>query len=155
MIAETMRREVPDLFRIASTLPLTYGSRARNSDYRFACPMIRLAPDGTIEEVRVSPWLRAPLVALLEDVDRAYGALRYFLAVSERPIMHVTLKLKPGDLLSFDNRRILHGRMGYDPASGERWLRGCYVEREELHSHLRILARKRRARALAGESGRN
>ncbi|MEX2200704.1 MAG: TauD/TfdA family dioxygenase [Dongiaceae bacterium] len=151
MIAETMRREVPDLFRTASAMKLTYGSRARDSDYRFACPMIRLAPDGTIEEVRVSPWLRAPLVAPLKDVDRAYRALRYFLAVSQRPVMHVTLKLKPGDLLSFDNRRILHGRTGYDPASGERWLRGCYVEREDLHSRLRILARERRARAIAGE----
>jgi gamma-butyrobetaine dioxygenase len=94
-------------------------------------------------------------VASLEDADRAYRALRYFLAVSQRPVMHVTLKLKPGDLLGFDNRRILHGRMGYDPASGERWLRGCYVEREELHSRLRILARERRARALAGGLARN
>jgi gamma-butyrobetaine dioxygenase len=155
MIAETMRREAPDLFRAAATQPLIYGSRARNSDYRFACPMIRLAPDGTIEEVRVSPWLRAPLVAPLEDVDRAYRALRYYLAVSERPIMHVTLKLKPGELLGFDNRRTLHGRLGYDPATGERWLRGCYVEREELISRLRILARERRARAIAGEPAHN
>ncbi|MEX1108352.1 MAG: TauD/TfdA family dioxygenase [Dongiaceae bacterium] len=155
MIAETMRREVPDLFRTATTQKLVYGSRARNSDYRFACPMIRLAPDGTVEEVRVSPWLRAPLVAPLEDVDRAYRALRYFLAVSERPIMHVTLKLKPGDLLSFDNRRTLHGRLVYDPVTGERWLRGCYVEREELYSRLRILARDQRARAIAGDPARN
>jgi gamma-butyrobetaine dioxygenase len=152
LVAETLRREAPDLFAAATTLPLHFANRATNADYRWACPMIRLAPDGTVEEVRVSPWLRAPMVAAFEDVDRAYRALRYYLAISERPVMHVTLKLKPGDMLGFDNRRTLHGRHGYDPASGERWLRGCYVEREELYSRLRIIARKRRARAVAGGS---
>ena len=147
MVAETLRREAPGLFETASTVPLHYANRARDTDYRFASPMIRCDAHGAIAEVRVSPWLRAPLVASLETVDRTYRALRYFLAISERPVMHVTLKLKPGDMLGFDNRRTLHGRLGYDPATGERWLRGCYVEREELYSRLRIVARERRAQA--------
>lgn len=147
MVAETLRREAPGLFETASTVPLHYANRARDTDYRFASPMIRCDAHGAIAEVRVSPWLRAPLVAPLETVDRTYRALRYFLAISERPVMHLTLKLKPGDMLGFDNRRTLHGRLGYDPATGERWLRGCYVEREELYSCLRIVARERRAQA--------
>src|SRR5690606_30173277 len=110
MVAETLRREAPGLFETASTVPLHYANRARDTDYRFASPMIRCDAHGAIAEVRVSPWLRAPLVAPLETVDRTYRALRYFLAISERPVMHLTLKLKPGDMLGFDNRRTLHGR---------------------------------------------
>ena len=34
---------------------------------------------------------------------------------------------------------------GFDPGAGKRWLRGCYLEREELVSRLRIIARRRRA----------
>jgi gamma-butyrobetaine dioxygenase len=54
-------------------------------------------------------------------------------------------KLQNGDMVCFDNRRVLHGRMGYDPTTGERHLRGCYVEREELLSRARILARHAKA----------
>jgi len=148
-IARELEREAPAEFRTAASLPIVFASRAADSDYRHAAPMIRLDADGEPEEVRVSPWLRAPLVAPLEEVDRCYRALRRYLAISERPANHVKLKLRAGDLLAFDNRRVLHGRLAYDPASGERWLRGCYVEREELHSRLRMIARERRRAAVA------
>lgn len=143
-IARQLQQEAPEDFGAATTLPLAFASRARDSDYRHSSPMIRLDAAGEPEEVRVSPWLRAPLVAPLEDVDRSYRALRRYLAISERPSNHVKLKLRTGDLLAFDNRRVLHGRLAYDPASGERWLRGCYIDREELHSRLRMIARERR-----------
>jgi gamma-butyrobetaine dioxygenase len=57
-------------------------------------------------------------------------------------------RLSPGELMAFDNRRVLHGRAGFDPDSGSRLLRGCYGEREELESRLRILYRAQRARQL-------
>jgi gamma-butyrobetaine dioxygenase len=148
-IARELEREFPEEFRTATTLPLAFASRARDSDYRHAAPMIRLDAAGEPEEVRVSPWLRAPLVAPLEEVDRSYRALRRYLAISERPSNHVQLKLRAGDLLAFDNRRVLHGRLAYDPTSGERWLRGCYIDREELHSRLRMIARERRRQITA------
>lgn len=152
-IARQLEREAPEDFRTATTLPMTFASRARDSDYRHSAPMVRLAAD-ELEEVRVSPWLRAPMIAPLEEVERGYGALRRYLSISERPANHVRLRLKVGDLLAFDNRRILHGRTAYDPSSGERWLRGCYVDREELHSRLRIMARERRKNRLeAGKQG--
>jgi gamma-butyrobetaine dioxygenase len=86
------------------------------------------------------------LNAPLETVDRCYRALRYLLQLSEQPSNCITTRLQPGDLLAFDNRRIFHGRTGYDTSKGNRWLRGCYGEREELWSQLRILAREQRAK---------
>jgi len=38
----------------------------------------------------------------------------------------------------FDNRRVLHGRQAFEP-TGRRHLRGCYVDRSEFQSRLRIL----------------
>ena len=49
-------------------------------------------------------------------------------------------------MICFDNRRVLHERTSFDTASGGRWLRGCYMEREELWSGLRIATRAKRAR---------
>ena len=41
-------------------------------------------------------------------------------------------------MAAFDNRRILHGREAFDPNTGFRHLRGCYVDRGEFDSRLRI-----------------
>lgn len=33
-----------------------------------------------------------------------------------------------GELMMFDNSRVLHGRTAYDPAEGMRHLQGCYID---------------------------
>jgi gamma-butyrobetaine dioxygenase len=51
----------------------------------------------------------------------------------------LNLKMDTGDMLVFDNRRVLHGREAFDPNSGQRHLHGCYVDRVEFDSRLRLL----------------
>ena len=51
----------------------------------------------------------------------------------------VRADLSKGDLLCFDNRRILHGRTSFDTHSGNRHLQGYYIEREEVNSKLNYL----------------
>ena len=44
-------------------------------------------------------------------------------------------RLRPGEMLVFNNRRMLHGRTEIVPpavGSGSRWLRGCYVNIDEF-----------------------
>ena len=47
--------------------------------------------------------------------------------------------MQPGDLLLFDNERVLHGRAG--ESIGERHLQGCYADRDGLKSTLAVLER--------------
>jgi gamma-butyrobetaine dioxygenase len=42
----------------------------------------------------------------------------------------------------FDNRRVMHGRDAFDSSSGMRHLRGCYVDRTEFQSRLRVLGER-------------
>lgn len=49
--------------------------------------------------------------------------------------------LGAGEMVVFDNRRVLHGRDAFDPQSGSRYLHGCYVDRGEFESRLRVLSR--------------
>lgn len=144
-ISRTLQAEDPEAYQALTTIPLVAYNKAKDTDYRWETPMIGLNDDGALDEVRWSPWLRAPLKRSFEETDLVYRSLRTVYALAERADMKIKLRLKPGDLLGFDNRRVLHGRKGYDPETGERWLRGCYVEREELVSRLRIVARHRRA----------
>jgi gamma-butyrobetaine dioxygenase len=78
------------------------------------------------------------------DVPRGYEAMRVFSAVAHHPDLMLSNRLEPGDLVGFDNRRVLHGRDAFDPGAGRRVLRGCYIDRDDVLSRLRVLRRDRR-----------
>jgi gamma-butyrobetaine dioxygenase len=144
-LAECLRAEAPELFEALATVPVTGASKAKTTDYRWTTPIIGTDETGAVTEIRWNPWLRAPMKAAFEDVDKVYRGLRFLFELSERPDTRIVTRLRAGDMLSFDNRRVLHGRTGYDPSTGERRLRGCYVDREHLISSLRMTERRKRA----------
>jgi gamma-butyrobetaine dioxygenase len=82
-----------------------------------------------------------------EIMPAYYRAYRAFMSRTRQDAYLVTMKLKAGEMVAFDNRRILHGRDRFDPNTGFRHLHGCYVDRGEFDSRLRFLARQRRAEA--------
>jgi gamma-butyrobetaine dioxygenase len=69
-----------------------------------------------------------------------YEAYLGLLALVDDRDHQVVLRLEPGDLVLFDNERILHGRSGFAGA-GSRHLQGCYADRDGLLSTLAVLAR--------------
>ena len=143
-IAEHIRQVAPDEYKMLTTVPITFFNKAKDHDYRWDAPMFGLDREGKVHDVRWSPWLRAPLRCSHAEADILYRGLRRAFTLGNDPAFKIKVKLKPGELLGFDNRRVLHGRNGYDPSTGGRLMRGCYVEREEVLSSMRIMARKRR-----------
>ena len=75
------------------------------------------------------------------DMPRAYAALKLFSATAAEPRFQMRYPFRPGDLVGFDNRRILHGRDAYS-SGGQRHLRGLYMDHDEVHSYSR---RRKRA----------
>ncbi len=140
-IAEIIRDNHPDEYQTLTTIALEFRNVAKTSDYRWTTPVICLNEDGSFDEIRMTYWLRAPMNVPLDTHDRIYKALRLYMALADSPENKIIYKLNPGDLLAFDNRRFLHGRLAYQLDSGERWLRGCYGEREELFSRQKVLER--------------
>ena len=145
-IAEILREESEVHFRTLTTVPWNWANRSKTSDYRWASPLIVLDVNGDVSEIRVGNWLRAPLVdAPFDQVEAAYEAYRHLFEITYRPDLVVQFRLEAGDCMVFDNRRILHARTEFNPNSGHRFLRGCYSEREEVESRLRVLERKKRS----------
>jgi len=62
------------------------------------------------------------------------------------PALQLKFKLADGDLVVFDNQRILHGRTAFTSARHARHLRGCYLTRDSVHGEAALLRR-----ALEGE----
>jgi gamma-butyrobetaine dioxygenase len=151
-VAAELRDRHPEHYRTLTTVSWNWANRSKTSDYRWSSPLIVTDRHGDVTEVRVGNWLRAPLVdAPFELVEAAYAAYRVFFELTRDPRFAITFRLEPGDLMAFDNRRILHARGAFTDPAGEhrrRHLRGCYSERDELHSRIRMLERARRATAL-------
>lgn len=85
-------------------------------------------------------------------------ALRAFQCVRARlsellvdPRFEIRFPLRPGELLMFDNSRVLHGRTAFDPDEGRRHLQGCYIDIDEPRSRYRRLTRRLRAQRSAEE----
>lgn len=140
-LADALRREHPaDFERLAST-PFEFWNKSAHSDYRCSAPVIGLDARGNVSEVRVANFLRGPLDAPADAVAAVYRAYRRFLVLAREPRFRVQRRLRAGDMWAFDNRRVLHARTEFDPATGRRHLQGCYVDRDELLSRWRVLSR--------------
>ncbi len=145
-VAEAMRVEDPEAFEAITTLSWLFTNRHRETDYRFSGPIVETDADGKIVEIRNTGFLRAFPDMPDADIPRAYRALRIFTEHCRSDRFLCKTPFSPGDLILFDNRRMLHGRDSFDPQSGIRRLEGCYLDRDEILSRLRVLARNARAR---------
>ncbi|PJI46217.1 MAG: gamma-butyrobetaine dioxygenase [Pseudomonas sp.] len=142
-IAQALRDEAPEDFRTLCEMPIEFRNKDRRSDYHCLAPVIALDARGEISEIRIANFLRGPFDAPAERMDALYHAWRAFLTLTRDPRFRLQQKLRAGQMWSFDNRRTLHARTAFDPASGERHLQGCYIDRDELLSRILVLQRGR------------
>jgi gamma-butyrobetaine dioxygenase len=140
-IGEAMRKHHPGEFATITRTPMAFWNRDDRTDYRWSAPAIALNGDGDLDEVRFANFLRGPIDAPAEKMADVYAALRLFQAMCRDPKYFIERRLAPGDMWAFDNRRVLHARREFDPQTGERHLQGAYVDRDEINSRHRVLAR--------------
>ena len=139
--AETLRSRQPAAFRLLSGTPIDFHFQDRESDIRFRAPVIALDETGSVTEVRFNFAVMGAVRAPTNRMGALCRALRTFAAVIRDPALECRYRLQPGELLIFDNRRVLHGRAAFDPSTGGRHLQGCYVDRDQLLSRIRVLER--------------
>lgn len=138
--ADRLRQEEPEAFATLVRVPATFRNRYMDVDLRTRRPVIALDADGHVEAIHVNDRAMRPVEAEGQDVPAFYRSYRALVATFRRPQAQVTLKLAVGDALVFNNRRVLHGRSGYDASKTTRHLQGCYADWCGLQSKLRMLA---------------
>ena len=77
-----------------------------------------------------------------EELDIFYKARKLLSDLYSSSQFEIKFKLKPGDVMMFDNHRLLHGRTSYDSNEGSRHLQGCYLDFDSTDGKLRHLSRK-------------
>lgn len=138
-VAEQIRHTHPDAFALLSTVPISYRFHDVDHDLRWRAPVIGLADDGAVREVRFHTALREPLDVANALMEPMHRALHAFEALCRSERARVSVHLQPGDVMVFHNRRVLHGRTAFDPGGGRRSLHGAYVDVDEWLSRIRTL----------------
>jgi gamma-butyrobetaine dioxygenase len=141
-IAAELKARDPAAFATLARVPLPFGYRDAETDLYACQPVIALDGDGEVRAIHYNERVAQPLEAPERDGEAFYAAYRQFARLVVDPAFEVRFRLAPGDLLLFDNERLLHGRTAYDGNAGRRCLQGCYVDRDGLESRLRVLARR-------------
>ncbi|KAI1435931.1 Clavaminate synthase-like protein [Xylaria sp. CBS 124048] len=75
----------------------------------------------------------------LEKYNKWFVSIQRLKTLIENPLGTFKHRLQPGECVIFDNRRVLHGRHAFDPSSGERRLKGAYVDDDSYMSKLKSL----------------
>jgi len=97
-------------------------------------PVFRHGEQGDLAQVTFNNYDRAPFRLSDDDMMKFYAASRLFDQKANDPAMQWRQILAPGQMLIFDNWRVLHGRAAF---RGHRKMAGCYLNREDYESSLR------------------
>ena len=139
-MAEDLRAEDPEAFRLLCEVHIPFRFHDRDADIRVHEPVITLNQSGEVIEIRYNAHLAGIFDMPADIMADYYRAYRAFMAKTRDAKYRLVFRLKAGEMVVFDNRRVLHGRDSFDPSTGFRHLHGCYVDRGEFASRLRMLA---------------
>jgi trimethyllysine dioxygenase len=95
---------------------------------------------GELIQVSFNNYDRAAFRLPDAEMSAFYRALKAFDRLANSARLQWRHPLRPGEVLLFDNWRVLHGRAAY---RGERRLCGAYLNREDFESRLRLLRASR------------
>nr|CAB3261500.1 uncharacterized protein LOC100177042 [Phallusia mammillata] len=145
-VIDILRKQSPDDFRVLSRVPVHFATidyeRQHPAHVIHRKPIISLDYDDRVVGFGWNPGLEDPLRVHEDDVEPFYRAYVKLQKLIEDPKNQLKFRLKSGDMLFFNNRRMLHSRDGYKTNGGVRHLQGCYLNSEDLRSKYMVLGRK-------------
>lgn len=140
-LVDALRHEAPDHYESLTTLNWVFFNRGPGLDHRWSGPMIDLGRDGAPLTMRAFYPVRGFPDMAPEDMPRAYDAMAVFSEMAAHPRFQIRYPFAPGDMVGFDNRRILHGRDAFS-SGGARHLRGVYIDHDDVRSATRVANRR-------------
>jgi gamma-butyrobetaine dioxygenase len=141
-VAQGLRTDHPHAFEVLSQTPVRFKYIDADTELTASAVPIELDLTGGLKAIQFSPRLDFVPLFSAERLDAYYRARRIFDHRLRAPDYEIRFLLRTGDLVMFDNCRLLHGRTGFDPAEGLRHLQGCYIDIDGPRSRYRVLRRK-------------
>jgi gamma-butyrobetaine dioxygenase len=149
-VAQALQEEDPDGLQLLASIPVRFRFIDANEELTEQRPIVQRDVNGRMTGVHYSP--RLDYLPLLDaGTTRRYQRARRRLSeLFADPRFELRFPLRAGELMMFNNSRVLHGRTAYDPNEGRRHLQGCYIDLDGPRSLYRTLGRKLRPARRSG-----
>jgi len=143
-VADYLRKNEKEIFETLLSVPLKFRDKdyTQNIHRSFHAPAISLTKDGDYNDIRFSVATMDALDCHPDIMDKVYKAHHKFGNLLHDDKFQIKFRLEPGDIFSFNNRRLLHGRTAFNSNSGNRHLQGYYMDRDEIIGRLNFLTKK-------------
>ncbi|MDE2263499.1 MAG: TauD/TfdA family dioxygenase [Gammaproteobacteria bacterium] len=141
-VAQALQEEDPEGLQLLAATPVRFRFIDANEELIERRPIVQRDLGGQITGVHYSP--RLDFLPLLDPATtrRFQRARRRLSELFADPRFELRFPLRAGELMMFNNSRVLHGRTAYDPNEGHRHLQGCYIDLDGPRSLYRTLKRK-------------
>lgn len=133
-IARWLEENEPAAYHILTSTPVRFSIKNEGQQYSALWPILCTNSDGDVTEVHYNNRTMKPLQAPTHVVTPFYHAYKLFTEKLRDPGSGLEFNMVPGDLVAFNNRRVLHGRTFFDVSKVDRHLQGCYVDIDEAFS---------------------
>ncbi|XP_015487074.1 gamma-butyrobetaine dioxygenase isoform X1 [Parus major] len=146
-VSNKLKKQNPEAFQILSSTAVDYVDVGVDyCDFAVHCKqrIIDIDSRGQVIRINYNNATRDTVFDIpAEKVRSFYAALKEFNDLLNSAEHKFTYKLKPGDIVTFDNWRVLHGRQSYPWCSEvTRHLEGAYADWDVVMSRLRLLRKK-------------
>ncbi|NTB87845.1 TauD/TfdA family dioxygenase [Agrobacterium tumefaciens] len=139
--AMSLRSEEPEAFSALTRIAVINRAEYPKAQkiYENVAPIIKLAPDGSIERLLNNPSKMFFDNVNFDDMMPLYRAYKLFKDRLVNTSPAYSHNWEDGDMVIWDNRRVLHGRGEFGSQGVKRILRGGYISETELLARRRFL----------------
>ncbi len=134
-IAAELKRLTPEIYADLTRIDVTGIYKGDGVILRAQRPIFRTDRDGILVQVSFNNYDRDTITLPRDDMRALYAGIRAFDRLANDRRFQWRYTLQPGDMLVFDNWRVLHGR---GPFCGRRKMAGSYINREDYESAVRV-----------------
>ena len=134
-IAETIKSKNQNLYDVLTKIDVPGNYTGDGVILEAKRPIIKLDDNNHINQISFNNYDRAPFRLDPELTKIFYEAISLFDNLANSKQYQWRHILKPGELLIFNNWRVLHGRGSFN---GKRKMKGCYINKEDFDSSCKI-----------------
>lgn len=129
-VVEALKQEDLEGYELLRDVPVRFRFVDMGVELTASCPMIDVNGKGRTVGVHYSPRLDQLPLLPREQIQAFHRARKRLAELFNSERYELKFRLQPGELMLFDNSRVLHGRTSYNPNEGLRHLQGCYIDRD-------------------------
>jgi len=139
-MANNLKKINQSAFDTLTKVKVKYKIGAGEHDMSHSAPVIELDREGKLYLIRFSNQQRRELSIPFEDIENFYFSYNLFSKMVNDPTNQLKFRFQPGNILMFNNLRILHAREAFNLNSGLRHLQLASTDIEMVYSRLRRLS---------------